>query len=269
MNPGDVVPLSFQMALVTLSFVIAFLGAYVALSAAARIRLSVQFGDSWRGFVVVGAVAMGGIGIWGMHFIGMQAQYLPFDVTYSLGLTILSALVAIGFSAAAFLYVGGKPFSLMRCLVAGVTVGLAVAAMHYIGMSAIHMPAVFRWNRSLVALSVLIAILAATVAIWLAFNVQREWQRVAAAGVMAVAICGMHYTGAAAGVVVCRAALDPAEAGLVGGASLPYVAFAGAVAILIAMRWQMHRSYKDYQLRMAARVDDLLGSNSRPAGPTA
>ncbi len=64
MNPGDVVPLSFQMALMILSFVIAFLGAYVALSAAVRIRLSVQFGDSWRGFVVVGAVVIiGGLTI--------------------------------------------------------------------------------------------------------------------------------------------------------------------------------------------------------------
>lgn len=268
MNPGDVVPLSFQTGLMGLSFLIAFLGSYVALSAAARIRLSVQFGDTWRGFVLVGAVAMGGIGIWGMHFIGMQAQYMPFDVTYSVWPTIFSAVVAIGFSAAAFLYVGGRPFSLQRCVVAGITVGLAVAAMHYIGMSAMRMPAIFRWNSSLVGVSVLIAILAATVAIWLAFNVQREWQRVAAAGVMAVAICGMHYTGAAAGVVVCTTPLAADQYGEVGGASLPYVAFAGALLILVAMRWQLHRSYRNYQLRMAQRVDGIL-SGTRPAGPAA
>ncbi|AIT25501.1 bacterial signaling repeat protein [Bordetella holmesii 30539] len=187
-------------------------------------------------------------------------------MTYSLWPTIFSALVAMGFSGAAFLYVGGKPFSLPRCLVAGVAVGLAVAAMHYIGMSAMRMPAIFRWNSSLIVLSVLIAILAATVAIWLAFNVQREGQRVAAAVVMAVAIGGMHYTGAAAGVVVCSSPLGPGQAGQVGGAALPYVAFIGAVTILIAMRWQMHRSYRRYQLRMAARVDDLLGA-AHPARP--
>ncbi|MEJ2921139.1 MHYT domain-containing protein [Bordetella avium] len=109
MSLGDVVPLSLQPGLVALSFVIAFLGAYVALSAAARIRLSVQYGDNWQGFVLLGALAMGGIGLWGMHFIGMQAQNLPFEVTYSLWPTLLSALVAICFSAAAFLYVGGRP----------------------------------------------------------------------------------------------------------------------------------------------------------------
>lgn len=106
MSLGDVVPLSLQPGLVALSFVIAFLGAYVALSAAARIRLSVQYGDNWQGFVLLGALAMGGIGLWGMHFIGMQAQNLPFEVTYSLWPTLLSALVAICFSAAAFFYVG-------------------------------------------------------------------------------------------------------------------------------------------------------------------
>ncbi|CAJ50145.1 MHYT domain-containing protein, partial [Bordetella avium] len=266
MSLGDVVPLSLQPGLVALSFVIAFLGAYVALSAAARIRLSVQYGDNWQGFVLLGALAMGGIGLWGMHFIGMQAQNLPFEVTYSLWPTLLSVLVAICFSAAAFFYVGGRPFSLFRCLVAGVIVGLAVAAMHYIGMSAIRMPAVFRWNNSLVPLSIFIAILAATVAIWLAFNVQREWQRGAASAVMAVAICGMHYTGVAVGVVVCTTAFP--EVGQVGGALLSYVAFCGALLILLAMRWQMHRSYKKYQLSMAARMDGFL-AGTRSAGPAA
>ncbi|SAI19487.1 signaling protein [Bordetella ansorpii] len=264
MKPGDIVPLSFQDGLLMLSFVIALLGSYVALSAAARIRDSVREGESWRGYAVIGAVSMGGIGIWGMHFIGMQAQNLPFDVEYALIPTLFSALVAIAFSGVAFWYVGRRPFSLLRCSVAGLLAGLAVAAMHYIGVSAMRMPAFFQWNVGLVVLSVVIAVLAATAAVWLAFNVHREWQRILAAGLMAIAVCGMHYTGVAAAMVVCTSAVD-GEGGLrVGGLSLPYAAFIGAILVLIAMRWQLYRSYQKYQRRLANRMDVLLNDGRAP-----
>ena len=69
------------------------------------------------------------------------------------------------------------------------------------------MPAVFIWNLPMVVLSVFIAVIAASAALWLAFNTQNEFQRVAAAILMAIAVCGMHYTGAAAGTVVCTCLL--------------------------------------------------------------
>ncbi|WP_167382515.1 MHYT domain-containing protein [Bordetella genomosp. 6] len=257
MNPGDIVPLSLQPDVVALSFLIAFFGSYVALVAAARIRASVQDGANVRGFVLIAAVSMGGIGIWGMHFIGMQAQRMPFEVGYALWLTLLSAAVAVAFSGMAFWYVGRQAFGLGRCVVAGVLAGLGVAAMHYIGIGAMRMPAVFLWNAQLVALSVAVAVASAVVALWLAFNVQREWQRVAAAAVMGLAVCGMHYTGAAAGVVVCTTAQTFADV-QVGGVALPYVAFAGALAVLLAMRWQLHRSNLGHQDRTARRIDALL-----------
>lgn len=257
MSPGDIVPLALQPGVVALSFLIAFFGSYVALVAAARIRASAQDGVNVRGFVLIAAVSMGGIGIWGMHFIGMQAQRMPFEVGYALWLTLLSAAVAVAFSGMAFWYVGRQAFSLGRCVVAGVLAGLGVAAMHYIGIGAMRMPAMFLWNVELVALSVAVAMASAIAALWLAFNVQREWQRVAAAAVMGLAVCGMHYTGAAAGVVVCTTAQTFADV-QVGGVALPYVAFAGALAVLLAMRWQLHRSYRGHQDRTARRIDALL-----------
>ena len=74
MNPGDVVPLSFNGGLVALSFLTAVLGSYVALLAAVGIRTETQDGDIRLGYILIGAVAMGGVGIWSMHFIGMQAR---------------------------------------------------------------------------------------------------------------------------------------------------------------------------------------------------
>ena len=236
MNPGDVVPLSFNGGLVALSFLTAVLGSYVALLAAVGIRTETQDGDIRLGYILIGAVAMGGVGIWSMHFIGMQAQDLPFLVGYQVGLTVLSFLVAAGFSGWAFWYVGRDRFTIGRCLVGGLAAGLGVAAMHYVGISAMRMPAVFLWNLPLVVLSVLIAVIAASAALWLAFNTQNELQRAGAAVLMAVAVCGMHYRRRGGGVR--RAARTGMQ---IGGVLLPYIAFGLSAVVLVLMRWHLQR----------------------------
>ena len=261
MNPGDVVPLSFNGGLVALSFLTAVLGSYVALLAAVGIRTETQDGDIRLGYILIGAVAMGGVGIWSMHFIGMQAQDLPFLVGYQVGLTVLSFLVAAGFSGWAFWYVGRDRFTIGRCLVGGLAAGLGVAAMHYVGISAMRMPAVFLWNLPLVVLSVLIAVIAASAALWLAFNTQNELQRAGAAVLMAVAVCGMHYTGAAAGTVVCAAPRD--GTGMqIGGVLLPYIAFGLSAVVLVLMRWHLQRASSRFAL--AWRSASTPSSNRLP-----
>ena len=210
MNPGDVVPLSFNGGLVALSFLTAVLGSYVALLAAVGIRTETQDGDIRLGYILIGAVAMGGVGIWSMHFIGMQAQDLPFLVGYQVGLTVLSFLVAAGFSGWAFWYVGRDRFTIGRCLVGGLAAGLGVAAMHYVGISAMRMPAVFLWNLPLVVLSVLIAVIAASAALWLAFNTQNELQRAGAAVLMAVAVWHALHRARRARWCAPRRATEPA-----------------------------------------------------------
>lgn len=259
MSPGEVVPLSFNGSLVALSFLIAALGSYVALLAAAGIRAETQDGEIRLGYICIGAVAMGGVGIWSMHFIGMVAQNLPFEVGYQVGLTTLSFLVAAGFSGWAFWYVGRDRYTFFRCLVGGSAAGFGVASMHYLGMSAMRMPAVLLWDLPLVVLSVLIAVVAATAALWLAFNTQNERQRVGAAILMAVAVCGMHYTGAAAGSVVCTTPND--SVGMhIGGAMLPYIAFALSAVTLLLMRWHLQRASERFRARTAQRIDSIIES---------
>jgi len=48
---------------------------------------------------------------------------------------------------------------------------------------------------TLFAASIVIAVVAATVALWLAFNLRGNLQRFGSAFVMGIAVCGMHYTG--------------------------------------------------------------------------
>lgn len=261
MNPGEIVPLSFASGLVILSFLVAGYGAYVALTAAAHVRAAAADGQPWLPYVGIAAVAMGGIGIWSMHFIGMLSQSMPFPAGYEVGLTVLSFLLAVLCSGFALWYVAKARFSALRCVAGGIVAGLGIAAMHYVGIAALRVPAVFQWNIALVVTSVLIAVVAAIAALWLAFNVHTISQRVLAATVMAVAVCGMHYTAAAAGAMVCTAPREFTGL-LIGGASLPYVVFVLSIVTLALLRWQLHRASARFRLKMARRVDVLIGSGA-------
>ncbi|RZS81641.1 MHYT domain-containing protein [Pigmentiphaga kullae] len=261
MQPGDILPLSFDASLVALSFVISALGAYVALLAASRIRT--LDGGVHVGYVIVAGIALGGVGIWSMHFIGMLAQVIPLGVAYGLWLNLLSLVVAVIFAGAALWYVGSAPFSLDRCLTAGVLAGFGVAGMHYIGMGSMRMDAFFDWSIALVLLSVVIAVAAATAAIWLAFNLTSELQRVSAALVMALAVCGMHYTGVAAGTIICSTPRTFTGWQL-DGSVLPYAVFLISVVTLVVMRIELHRSSEEVRANAASRVDHVIYSRQRP-----
>jgi len=72
--------------------------------------------------------------------------------------------------------------------------------MHYLGMAAMMFDDSIRWNKTAVSLSVVIAVLASGAALWLAFHLRHKHKgvlinRIAAAILMSVAICAMHYTG--------------------------------------------------------------------------
>src|SRR4051812_24366786 len=78
--------------LVLLSVVVAIIASYTALDLASRI--SASRGVAARVWLIGGAVSMG-TGIWSMHFIGMLAFSLPIPMTYDVGVTLFSMLIAV------------------------------------------------------------------------------------------------------------------------------------------------------------------------------
>ena len=185
----------YNPALVGLSIVIAVFASYAALDLGARVRKS-EAGPRWA-WGAGAAVAMGG-GIWAMHFVGMIAFEMGMPAAYDLGLTILSLLIAVGVTAAAFAWVAVRGTGLRALLVAGPIMGVGVAAMHYTGMAAMRVPGNFAFDPTIVSVSVAIAVTAATAALWLTFRRNRPWEKLSAACVMGLAVAGMHYTGMAA-----------------------------------------------------------------------
>jgi NO-binding membrane sensor protein with MHYT domain len=198
--------------LVALSLAVACLASYAALDLGGRIRSSRRWARlAW---LATAAVAMGG-GIWSMHFIGMLAFIMQMPVSYDFGLTLLSLVVAIGVTGFGFFMIGTRQVTALEFVLSGIFMGIGIAAMHYTGMAAMRMPADIRYDRVLVALSVLIAIGASIPALWLAFRTALAWQRLLAAVVMGSAISGMHYTGMAAATFIAAPGMGGARGVLV------------------------------------------------------
>jgi len=184
----------YEPFLVALSYVISVFGSYTAL----QLAIAIPQGRSWGAVVgscVGAAIAVGGGAIWSMHFIGMNAADLGMPVAYDPVLTIASLVVAILAPAVGLFIVGRSDGGLFNLPLGGVLTGLGVTLMHYTGMAAMIMPAKISYDPTLFIASIVIAIVAATVALWLAFNLRGNLQRFGSAFVMGIAVCGMHYTG--------------------------------------------------------------------------
>ena len=73
------------------------------------------------------------------------------------------------------------------------------------------MAADLHYDHLWVAFSVLIAIGAATAALWLAARQRRQIERIGAAGLMGIAIAGMHYAGMRAAIFTAHSGIDLAR----------------------------------------------------------
>ncbi|MBM7773787.1 NO-binding membrane sensor protein with MHYT domain [Actinokineospora baliensis] len=183
-----------------LSYLMSCLGCALGLMSMQRARA--HSGWSRRGWLTLGALSIGGTGIWVMHFVAMTGFAVDgTEIRYDLPRTILSLLVAVGIVAIGLTAVVHGKASWGRLIGAGAITGIGVASMHYLGISAMRMGATVDYNIAVVVLSVVIAVVAATAALWATLNVRGIAATAAAALIMGIAVNGMHYTGMAAMIV--------------------------------------------------------------------
>ena len=164
LGSGASLPGTYDPQLVVLSVVIASIAAYAALTLAERV--TVATGRLRLLWLLGGATAMGS-GIWSMHFTGMLAFALPLPITYDVPL--VARLPPGGDRRLGHRPLHREPAQSAAALwlLGGLTLGAGVGAMHYIGMAAMRMDAMARWDLRVVALSVLIAVVVSLVALWL------------------------------------------------------------------------------------------------------
>jgi NO-binding membrane sensor protein with MHYT domain len=197
--------------LVALSILVACFASYTALDLGGRVAPAQR--PTHPSWLVAAALTMGG-GIWSMHFVAMLAFMLPMPMSYDIGLTVLSLMLAILAAGVGFYVISRPGVSRPRLVLSGVFMGIAIFGMHYTGMAAMRGPVELSYDPLWFALSVIVAIGAATAALWLAFRTTDSAQRkLAAAIIMGIAISGMHFTGMRAAIFTAHATMEDAHKG--------------------------------------------------------
>jgi len=182
-----------DLRLVALAGLICLLAAYTAFSLAER---AVEASRPSRVVWIMTAGVATGSGIWATHFIAMLAFQPDLPVTYALDRTILSILIAIVVSGLG-IAVAMIPWRTTRIL-GGMIIGAGIGAMHYTGMSALHLPGSLIYDARLGVASLIIGIGFSAGATAIGFASSRLLGRTCAALMLTIAICGLHFTGMAA-----------------------------------------------------------------------
>lgn len=183
--------------LLFLAYIVSVSGSVVGL-ACTRCSASAADGRERIRWLAMASIAIGGFAIWLMHFIAMLGFAIPGSVVrYSLGWTIASAVLSISAVFVGLITIG-RTVHLPRLVAGGVITGFAVAGMHYTGMWALQFQGEISYDTTLVALSIVIAVVAATAALWFTLVLKSPMLRFVGGLVMGVAVVGMHYTGMAA-----------------------------------------------------------------------
>lgn len=229
---GTVDGFSYGLVTPVAAYVMACLGGALGLRCTIR---SVQNRRSFKpGWLALGATAIGS-GIWTMHFVAMMGFTVAgAPIGYDRPTTFASLAVAIVMVGIGIFIVGYRGASPMALVTGGTITGLGVASMHYLGMAGMRLQGRLEYDTPTVALSVVIAVVAATSALWAAVSIHGFMASLGASLVMGVAVSGMHYTGMAAVSVHLHGAADSAGRGSSPAALLAPMLTGPVVFLLLA-----------------------------------
>src|SRR5258708_7617623 len=239
--------ITYEPFLVALSFVISVFGSYTAL----QLAIAIPQARTWAaviGSVTGASVALGGGAIWSMHFIGMNAADMGMPVAYDPVLTIASFILAVVAPAIGLFIVGrsdGGPWNLP---LGGILTGLGVALMHYTGMAAMIMPATISYDPTLFTASLVIAVVAATVALLLAVKLRGNLQGFGSGMLMGIPVLALHHPGVDRGLVEPTEAAVPATGIALAPSNMAYSVFAVTAVLLTLLlvysAWKAQRTLR-------------------------
>lgn len=179
---------SYSPILVVLSVVVAIQAGYVGLSLA--LLIPGAFANRRRLLIAGSAVTLA-VGIWSMHFIGMLAITASVAIDYAVVPTLLSFLICVLVTGVAIYLASLRSQRLL--VVAAVLMGMGITTMHYVGMTAVHSVFHLTHDPAYALASIVIAIAASGLALWLAFSADRRPPLFLCAVVLGCAVSGMHY----------------------------------------------------------------------------
>src|SRR5690348_10765026 len=215
--------------LVALAVVVCFLASAAAVNLFHR---ACATSGHARGIWVLFAGVAGGCGIWATHFIAILAYEPGVSVGYDVGLTGLSLLTpmvvaTVGIACAV------RRQTVSGAMAGGAIVGAGVSAMHFMGMSALELPGRIVWEWDLVGASIVSGLVLCAAAQMVAVQRHRARSRFVAAGLLALAVIAVHFTGMGAVEIV----PDPARlvSGLVVSPEALAISVAAAAVSILGM----------------------------------
>ena len=193
---GTVDGFSYGLVTPLVAYLMACLGGALGLRCTTRSMLVAH--SSRPAWLALGSAAIGS-GIWTMHFVAMMGFTVKeAPIHYDKGITFASLGVAIVMVGIGVFIVGYRGATGTALMTGGAVTGLGIASMHYLGMAGMRLNGQLEYNTATVAVSVVIAVVAATAALWAAGQVRGFLWSVGASLIMGLAVTGMHYTGMAA-----------------------------------------------------------------------
>ncbi|KPL67820.1 diguanylate cyclase [Erythrobacter sp. SG61-1L] len=147
-------------------------------------------------FILAGGFATG-FGIWATHFIAMLG-YDPGVISgFQIRLTAASLVMVLISMISAFL-IASKWRRPPGLAAAAFIAGIGVAAMHYVGMMSLEMPALIQWSAPYILLSLMLGTVPLFPAFSLAFRRRTRASGLGAALIMSASVVGLHFSGMAA-----------------------------------------------------------------------
>ncbi len=180
--------------IVALAALACLFGSWITIRLFQRVRETV--GARRRSWLVLAAVA-GGSTVWTTHFLAMLGFRPDLPSAFDVDLTVASLIVVIAGVGFGF-WLAARPGRGPHIEIGGAIAGLAIAAMHYLGMIAYRVPGLITWNVDLIVASIGLSTVFAGLAISRASRPIASWCRYSAAGALVLAICALHFVGMAA-----------------------------------------------------------------------
>jgi len=250
------------MFMVAASVVIAMAGSFAALDLAGKARDS---SPRNRFFWISAAALAFGAAVWSMHFVGMLAYQAPVPVTYDATLTALSLVAVLVTSWCGFTLAARRSTRWWTISVAGAVTGAGACIMHYTGMAGMQMPGQITYDPGLLAVSVLCALAASILAMWLAFRKLSILQSVVGAFILGSGVSGLHYIGMAAAHMEGMPVMAARPAVMVPRPMLAVLATLGAVSIFVWIivgslrdRWRAMQGFAKEQARYQSIVNTAV-----------
>ncbi|HEX8055741.1 MAG TPA: diguanylate cyclase [Novosphingobium sp.] len=178
-----------------------------------------------------GAAVAIGFGIWATHFVAMLGYDPGVVAGYHMPATLASLAIAIGMTAMSF-FVGIARPDRRGLSIASLLGGGGIAAMHYLGMSALELPAEIHWRGDYVAASLIFAVAPMYPALALAVRERGARSGIAAGILMTLSIVLLHFTGMTA-VILVPAPLDARTATLLSPGIMAMAIAGGSMALLM------------------------------------